>query len=255
MIPHTKAFKRLKDEAQAVFNFAIVVCYAVPSLKAMLKAVSPSAELPFAPDHFDSRPISTDKVRAHTKEYKKVLSRYIFLSSFSFFEAYVLDLLKEIIEFHGQDELLRKHELIRNAALSSPDMEKARNKLREYRVPKNMGAYSSYGKRLAAEGFVFPSAVLARRGLEQLIEMATGDYIKAVEIPNLIESVLQLPLDPKDERERFHGYRGMRNDIAHGRANAASFHLGMAIEANNFLRNLALKVDKHVVENLLLVEL
>jgi len=255
MIPHTKAFKRLKDEAQAVFDFAIVVCYAVPNLKATLKSLPQGAQLPFSPDHFNSRPIPTEKVRHHAKEYKAVLSRYIFLSSFSYFEAYFLDLLKEIIEFHGRGELLRKHDLSRNIALSSPDLAKSKKKLREYRVRGKVGAYASYGKRLAAEGFVFPSSVLARRGLQQLIDLTDADYIKAAEIPELVESILQLPLDPNSEKAKFHGYRDMRNKIAHGRPDSTSLHLAKAIEANDFLRNLALKIDRHVLEHLLLVEL
>lgn len=255
MIPHTKAFKRLKDEAQAVFDFAIVVCYAIPSLKTILDKLPADAELPFRPDHFDSRPIPTQKVRHHAKEYKAVLSRYIFLSSFSYFEAYFVDLLKEIVDFHGRAALLHKHDLARNRLLSDGNIQEAQRKLREYYAPKNKDAYRTYGRRLAVEGFVFPSAALARRGLQQLFDLVDTDYIKAAEIPDLIESVLQLPLDETDERDKFHGYRDLRNKIAHGRPDAASLHLKKAIEANHFLRNLALRIDRHVVENLLLVEL
>jgi len=255
MIPHTKSFKRLKDEAQTVFDFAIVICYAVPSLKFVLKNLAANDALPFNPDHFDTRPIPTEKVRSHAKEYKEVLSRYIFLSSFSYFEAYFVDLLKEIIEFHGRDRLLLKHDIQRNNDLSTPTLDRARRKLREYRTKKNRGAYESYGTQLASAGFVFPSSVLARRGLQQLFELVDSDYIKANDVPDLIQSVLQLPLDPGIERAKFHAYREMRNKIAHGRPDAASLHLGKAIEANNFLRNLALKIDKHVTQNLLLVEL
>jgi len=47
----------------------------------------------------------------------------------------------------------------------------------------------------------------------------------------------------------------MRNKIAHGRPDGTSLHLAKAIEANNFLRNLALKIDKHVLEHLMLIEI
>jgi len=255
LIPHTQAFKRLKDEAQKTFDFAIVVCYAVPSLKATLGTLQPDAPLPFAPDHFDTRPIPTEKVRNHVAEYKEVLSRHVFLSSFSYFEAYFVELLREIVAFHGKANLLSRHDSTRNAALTDPALLKAKRKLQEHPVPSNLDAYRNYGKRLAASGFIFPSAALARHGLKQLIELAASDKIRSVEIPDLIQSVLQLPLDPESDVKQYNQYRGMRNKIAHGQPKKVSLHLKMAIEANNFLRNLALRIDNHVVANLLLVEL
>jgi hypothetical protein len=254
MIPHTKAFKRLKDEAQNVFNFAIVVCYAVPSLKFALKDLAADAELPFLPDHFDARPIAREKVLAHAREYKEVLSRYIFLSAFSYFEAYFVDLLAEILAFHGGEDLLKKYELARNVSLTNSETNKAKKKLSDYRSAKNADAYTSAAKHLRAHAFVFPTAALARHGLKELLQLISSDYIRAANIPDLVESVLQLTLDAKTEKERFHGYRDMRNKIAHGRPDKASVHLSKAIEANNFLRNLALKIDRHVVDNLLLIE-
>jgi RiboL-PSP-HEPN len=254
LIPHSKAFSRLKEQAGATFNFAIVVCHAVPSLKIALKNTGADESLPFSPDYFDSRPIPTAKVREHIKDYKEVLSRQIFLSSFSFFEAYFLDLLKEIVEFHGGTKLLDKLSITRNTSLTDADTLKEKRKLQEYPVSKNKEAYASYGSKLAKKGFAFPSTLLARYGIEQLLKTLDTDYIKAANIPELIESVLQLPLDPS-EKERFSSYRDMRNKIAHGRPDATSFHLRKSVEANDFLRNLALKIDRHVIDNFLVVEL
>jgi hypothetical protein len=95
----------LKTEAQRVFDFSIVFSYAVSALKYSLKNASEDSPIPFTPEHFNSRPIGTAKVRENAKEYKKLLSSYVFLSAFSFFEAYFHDLLKEVIEFHGADGL------------------------------------------------------------------------------------------------------------------------------------------------------
>lgn len=253
MIKHTNAFKRLKDGVQAAFDFAIVVCYAAPSLKKALRDIGQEQPLPFTPDYFDSRPIPTEKVRIHLGTYKENLSRHLFLSSFSYFEAYIVDVLKEILDFHGRESLLKKHALDRNASLAG-GAEKARRKLQEYPTAKSRDAYKSYGKHLALQGFVFPSSVLAKRGLQKLIEQVDGEYIRAADLPEFIESVLQLVLSD-DEKQRFHAYRDMRNKIAHGRPDALSLHLKKAVEANNFLRNLAIKVDNHVVRNLMLVEL
>ena len=254
MIPHTRAFKRLKDEAQKVFDFALLVCYAVPNLKRTLDQLAPGQPISFTPDHFDTRPVATEKVRRNAKDYKELLSRYIFLSSFSFFEAYFLDVLSEVIEFHGRVNLLKRHDLSRNSALASSAQVKARKKLREYKVSANLGAYTSYGSQLAKDSFVFPSSALARHGLRRLFDTVDDEYIKAKDIPEWIESLFQLQLDQVNEKQVYHSYREMRNKIAHGHPDQTSLHLKKAIEANNFLRNLALKLDRHILEHYLLVE-
>jgi hypothetical protein len=107
---------------------------------------------------------------------------------------------------------------------------------------------------LAKKGFRFPSALLASCGLDRLIDLAEGDYIPASSIPDLVQTIFQLPLDPMTEINAFQAYREQRNRIAHGRADAESLHLSKAVEANNFLRNLALKIDRHVVEDFLVIE-
>lgn len=253
MIPHTKSFKTLKDEAQRVFDFVIVVAYAVPALKRTLDTLEPGKALPFKPDHFDSTRIPTEKVRFHCREYKALLSRYIFLSSFSFFEAYFVDVLREIIEFHTKESLLQRLEIAANLTLTDPDSLKAKRKLREYATNANRDGYYSYGRQLASKGYHFPSALLSRFGLQRLFEQIESSRIRAEEIPTLAREVLQLNLT-QAECEHFHRLRQIRNKIAHGRASSALLHLKKAVDANNFLRNLALKIDRHVCEHYLLVE-
>jgi hypothetical protein len=254
LIPHSQAFIRLKTEAQRVFDFAIVVSYAVPALKYSLKNAPEDSPIPFNPEHFNSRPIATAKVRENAKEYKKLLSRYVFLSAFSFFEAYFHDLLKEVIEFHGADGLRSQVGLAHNVSLNTADDIKAKRKLQEYPKKTEAAKHRKYGRELAQKGFRFPSTLLGSYGLEKLIELANGEYIPASKIPELVQSIFQLPLDITTEIEVFTAYREQRNRIAHGRADSKSLHLGMAVEANNFLRNLALKIDKHVVEHFMLIE-
>ena len=254
MIPHTKAFTVLKREAQQVFDFAIVVTYAVPALKKALKGFESGDAIPFRPDHFDSRPIAIDKVKQNAKQYKALLSRYLFLSSFSFFEAYFRDVLSEIINFHGGTSILERVSIKHNATLTDDETIAQKRKLQEYADAKNRDRYNSHGKRLYEKGFRFPSTLLSSYGLHRLLDLASNDSIRAVDIPKLTQDVLQLQLDKTNEIAVFNGYRETRNKIAHGRASAASLHLKKAIEANNFLRNLALKIDKHVVENFFIVE-
>lgn len=253
MIPHSQAFIRLKNEAQSVFDFAIVVSYAVPALKYSLKSVSGDDPIPFRPEHFDSRPVATAKVRENAKEYKRLLSQYVFLSVFSFFEAYFRDLLKEVIQFHGKDGLRNQIAISHNLTLTAHEDTKAKRKLQEYPKTSETEKYVKYGRSLAEKGFRFPSTLLGSYGLENVIELA-NEHIPAEKIPKLVQSLFQLPLDPTTEIERFSAYRQQRNRIAHGQADSKSLHLGKAVEANNFLRNLALKIDRHVVEHFLVIE-
>jgi hypothetical protein len=254
MIPHTKAFAVLKREAQQVFDFAIVVTYAVPALKYALKGLAPDHSTPFKPDHFDSRPIAIDKVKENAKEYKALLSRYIFLSSFSFFEAYFRDVLTEIIDFHGRDLVLERVSIKHNAKLTDADSKKQKRKLQEYPTPGNRDRYLVHGRRLYEKGFRFPSALLSGYGLRRLLEIIPGESVRATDIPKLAQELLQVELDESTEIAVFNGYRQTRNKIAHGQAKAASLHLRKAIEANHFLRNLALKIDRHVVDNFFVIE-
>ena len=254
MIPHTKAFAVLKREAQQVFDFAIVVTYAVPALKYALKGLASDCTIAFKPDHFDSRPIAIDKVGENAKEYKALLSRYMFLSSFSFFEAYFRDVLTEIIDFHRRNVILERVSIKHNATLTDVDSKKQKRKLQEYATSSNRDRYLAYGKRLHEKGFRFPSTLLSAYGLRRLLELIPGESIRAADIPKLAQEVLQIQLDESTEIDIFNGYRKTRNKIAHGRASTASLHLRKAIEANNFLRNLALKIDRHVVEHFFVIE-
>lgn len=254
MIPHTEAFRRLKAEAQKVFDFAIVITYAVPALKFALKDLAAEDQIPFKPEHFESRPIATAKVRANAREYKAYLSRYIFLSAFSFFEAYFHDVLREVIAFHGKQELLQKVSISHNLSLTDQADVTQKRKLQEYQKRSDSNKYRKAGRHLAERGYKFPSSLLAAYGLQQLVELVEGDYFPAAKIPELAERILQLTLDKKTEIDVFQAYREQRNRIAHGRPDAESLHLRKAVEANNFLRNLALKVDQHVVHHFLVVE-
>ena len=156
MIPHTKAFTVLKREAQQVFDFAIVVTHAVPALKKALKGFEPGDVIPFQPDHFDARPIAIDKVKQNAKQYKALLSRYLFLSSFSFFEAYFRDVLNEIITFHGGMSILERVSIKHNATLTDDETIAQKRKLQEYADVKNRDRYTSHGKRYMkrASGFL-----------------------------------------------------------------------------------------------------
>lgn len=254
MIAHTKSFGVLKEEAQRTFDFAIMVAHAVPWLKHSMKELNPNQHMPIRADYFDSRPVAAAKVREITAVYKESLARHVFFSSFCFFEAYVCNVLKEIVDFHGKESLFDRTNL--NECTVSCDQEAARSKrkLQEYYNPKDKDKYSSHGKKLNSAGYRFPSTLLSTFGLKHLCSLIEGEKIKAVDIPNLVQEALHLKLDPVTEVELFHKHRNARNRIAHGTASSADFSLPNAVRANDFLRNFALKIDRHVLEYFLVVE-
>lgn len=254
MIAHTKAFVTLKEEAQRTFDFAIMVAHAVPWLKHSMKGLDPGANMPIRADYFDSRPVASAKVRASTKVYKESLARHVFFSSFSFFEAYVGNVLREIIEFHGREAVLLRTSLNEHTKSCDSEALKSKRKLQEYYNPRNKDRYTSHGRKLVGTGYRFPSTLLSTFGLRKLIELIESEKIRAVDIPDILQEALHLDLDETTEVLEFHKYRGIRNRIAHGTASPADFSLPKAVEANDFLRNLALKIDGHVVQYFLVVE-
>ncbi len=83
-------------------NFAVLMCYAVPALKRDLKLISagtlPSLE---APDYFTKDKSTPTTLHDFAKNYKGNLASYLWLANFSFFEAFISDAIKEMVEFHG----------------------------------------------------------------------------------------------------------------------------------------------------------
>lgn len=254
LIAHTNSFVNLKEEAQRTLDFAIMVAHAVPWLKHSMKDLDPSGNMPIRADYFDSRPVATAKVRESTKVYKESLARHVFFSSFSFFEAYVGSVLREIIEFHGREELISRTHLNEKTRECHSDVLKSKRKLQEFYTPKNKDRYKSHGKTLNSSGYRFPSTLLSTYGLKQLCSLIEDERVRAVEIPSLLQEALHIQLDLETEINVFHKYREARNRIAHGSAKPADFDIPNAISANDFLRNLALKIDRHVVDYFLIVE-
>jgi hypothetical protein len=76
-------------------------------------------------------------------------------------------------------------------------------------------------------------------------------HTKAVKIPEVLQEALLFPMTPADT-SKFHNLRGIRNDIAHGKL--TKYPVRTAIEHGSYLRNLAVNIDGHIVENFLVIE-
>lgn len=252
MIAHTKAFLTLKEQNQTLFDFSVLCCQSVPALKGYMKAVEANAapKLPDA-DHFKGVP-DFAQLRSFASAYKKTLGRLVFLSSFSYFEAYFKALIEEVLAFHGGQENFVSASLERQAAhlaaCDLPDVAKSAGKLREYKKANLAASYKKHIKVLESTEFRFPSELFATFGV---MELANYKDLKASQIPHVAKWCFGVPLSAKEETD-YSKYRNDRNGIAHGNVVEVDFSAGL--EASRFLRELSVKIDKHIVKHFLVIE-
>lgn len=253
MYVHTKAFLVLRRQTQGVLDFAVLICNSVPLLKMALKNIGKNKKWSqlARPDYFKGGP-NQDQLREFSKEYKENLSKYLLLSLFSYFEAYVIDSIKEIFEFHGgKDALLRyAHERCkRHVNPVNTEIINNRRKLQDAFSKHKTQKYKKYTKLLKIQDYKFPSELLSPYGILKLSDDLKD--LKSVEIPNVLIYGLHLNLSTSDVN-RFHSIRDTRNKIAHGE----SLHLDIryVMNSNKFLRELAVRIDRHIVDNFFVIE-
>lgn len=253
MISNTKSFELLKGQIQSTLDFSVLCCQAVPALNAYMKAVDMGSapKLPDA-DHFKGAP-NFDQLRAFIPDYRKNLGKLMFISSFTYFEAYFKALIEEVLLFHGGQEAfvelsLKKQKRHMNHA-EQPLPKSSANKLREYAKKGKELKYISHAKNLEHTDFRFPSELFSTFGIIEL----GNNYrdLKASQIPHVAKWCFGVELSI-DETDTFSKYRDLRNRVAHGTVTTIEFN--EAIKANDFLRNFALKIDKHVVKHFFVIE-
>jgi hypothetical protein len=268
MISHTHSFQTLKDQTQETLDFAVLVSYAVPFLKHKLKDseetyLSESANsseqsgryekqpMPFRPETFDGRKVVVGKIRDSALGYKREIAKTLRLTSFSYFEAYIGDVLNEIIAFHGGEPFLLKRQAPTDLLKLSPDQLRALNKLKEPPAKGKEGKYKKALKQLDGAAIAFPHQALVRSGLLRLKHRSKS--YRAVEIPILLSELLGFEFASKDQM-RFGDLREARNRIAHGNAEFRDMELKTALNDNEFLRSLALEIDSHVLSSWMVVD-
>lgn len=253
MIIHTESFKRAKKQSQSFLDFVILVCTAVPFLDDSMRKPS---RLPqkLRADHF--KKISQTRLPPLIKSYQEQLSRAAIINSFSFFEDYVHSVLDEIISFHGGEDkmrdLARKGFRKNSVDLRDPDAAKAKCGLRTFPNPQHIDRYRKHSRALRAKGHRFPTELLSLLGVETLIKKCNPQTgFKMHELPTLLENALHFQLEPSI-RKRLDDARGIRNKIAHG--SMVELALSNCIETAVFLHKLAEQLDKHIVENFMIIE-
>ncbi|WP_256844252.1 MULTISPECIES: HEPN domain-containing protein [unclassified Pantoea] len=253
MMTNSKAFEVLKGQTQSSLDFAVLCCNAVPALKGYIKALEAEKvkKLPNA-DYFKGDP-NLEQLKSFSTSYKKNLGKLLFINTFSYFESYFKELISEIKDFHGgkdsfKDAAIKKrkqHILFSDRTETSAHA----NKLREYKKGTHLSKYRKHISALEHTDFRFPSEMLSTFGLIELF----GSYsdLKASQIPYVAEHAFGVEFS-KNEIEEFSKLRDLRNKIAHGKVSQVEFK--KAIEMNYFMRQLALKIDKHVVKHFLVIE-
>lgn len=252
-LPNTDAYLRLREQAQRSFDFAVVVCHGVPSLKLQISLLNRGeiSTLP-DPDYFPSGQNPPEQLREQAKGYKQTLSEYTLLSIFSFFESFVEDAIQEMIDFHGGEEefhMKAKENDTMFISEDDDDIEKKRRRLRGKMEDQHSDRHEKYSDLLLEEGYRFPSETFSGYGVKMLIRKL--DNLKAAQIPNLLVEGLHMDIKEKDI-EKFHNIKHIRNKIAHG--DKVSLHLRKISEYNEFLRDLAYRIDRHLVINFMVSE-
>jgi len=262
MLDQTNAYKILKSEQQKILDFSKLVCYPVPNLKKSIKGFKekvPNYETFVKPDYF-IEPLIVDRITGLAKHYKDNLSKYILISSFSFFEAYFRDVVAELIEFHGGLENLIKHVQGRQETLLnsySKDMLKKKSKLQTNFQKVKWQKYKRIIKDLEKDkDYRHPSELFSAFGVKSFFETVSSNSFKSIMIPDFIEIGFGLDLSEKVNkhtdlidktlRETFDIMRDTRNGIGHGKANTLTFEKVM--EFIRFIRYLSVKLDNHLMK-------
>lgn len=253
MLTNSKAFETLKQQVQDSMDYVLLSCHAVPGLNVCIKALEKGelSKLP-DPDYFQE-PANYTRLKNIRKGYKKTLGRFLLLSSFSYFEAYVQEVLKEAFDYAGGEErisgaLKKSLDMLREPP---QEFETELRKLKEPKDPNKTQKYAIAKKNIFGfkPNFPMPITLLSYHGLSNTLQAINS--MRAAQIPDLLDGLVGFELSP-EEKTTFQQYRNLRNEIAHGKV--TEYNLSEAIDANTFFRGLAIRIDKHICRFFLLVD-
>lgn len=258
---HTVAYAKWKKQTQETFDFSVLVCSAVPTLKRNLKLYEKGIiETLTKPDHYgpageltkEQNDRSLPQLRQKADGYKEKLSRYILISNFSFFESYVKDVVDEMVAFHGGPEQFAQSAMTRASTINSArthELDEACRILRGQKSPKNKERSENATKELKDIGYVFPTDRFSSYGISAFLRSFGNMFAK--DIPSILKDGLHMPLQD-DEVLQFHNIRDARNTIAHG--NSIAVDLTKVTEMCRFLRKIALRLDQHILRHYMISE-
>jgi len=254
MIASTQSYLNYKKQNEEFFEFLVLICYAVPAYKAQLNhRIGGNASLLPRADHFSHDTTSDSELLRRAQLYKKRLGCHMMLSTFSYFESFFAAALTEMFDFQGGKEVFleraRKNTL---QMISKQRHNNLKKSLQEPAKPVKRYKYEDCIKKLEAQGFRFPSDLLAPFGLKHLMNQVGERNFKPVMIPDLLTECLGMSV-PQKRLDEFTRLREKRNRIAHGKLH--EFDLSTALDAYDFLKVFANDIDKHLVDTFFVLEL
>lgn len=180
-----------------------------------------------------------DNLEHATSGYQKKLATYLYFSAFSYFEAYIIDLAKEVT---AQFIQIDPKTYLANHSISQ-DLINNRSKLIKPHNPSKEDRYKKFSKLLKTAGYQTPAELLFSSSLQSLNEKIND--LKANDIPVFLEKIFLYKM-PDLEKQVFHSMRDNRNSIGHG-DKAYIPNLSDVIEANKFFKKISAEIDNHVV--------
>ena len=239
MIIRTNAFNTLQSQVQETFDFAVMVCHAVPALKLQMKLLDDGriTKLP-DPEYYTKN--TTAELRSQAGGYKENLATYLFLSSFAFFENYFGAVLDEIFDFNT---VIPNNDSLKDCLTKNTDTKSKRALKSEY-DNRHKQRYEKFSNELRANDYVTSAElkkIVAFNNLQKTIK-----DLKANQIPEFLINHLKIDVT-EDEKGKYNTYRQLRNEIAHG--DKHSLTLTKVKEANAFLRKFAAKIDDFLSEH------
>ncbi|MBD1218713.1 HEPN domain-containing protein [Aphanizomenon flos-aquae NRERC-008] len=261
MRKHSESYFKLKSQIQESLDFIILCCYAVPSLNAYMKAVELGNGKPDKlpdPDHFKKNPEYENADHSRLKEikpnYQKTLGKLLLISSFTYFEYYISNVIEEFFDLNGGREnfkSLLKSKIDRKIS----DYEDTNNlvkKLKEPKKPSKLGKYEKAINELQQTNYSFPSQLLCYFGLIELQGKFKKDKnIEARDILKILKDAFHVEITEKEASE-FTKIQEKRNRIVHG--GNTEINLAEALQFNDFLKDLAQKVDQHLLKTFFILE-
>lgn len=248
-----QAYLRFKEQSEHLVDFAVLVSYAVPELVNELKATIPRPGAVRRSDFYhQSNTCNPTELIATASTYEQELASYLLLSNFSFFEAFVIGAVEELIEFHGGADTFRNRSAKKLHERLTIDHKPLQGTIAKLRGPEKANArdrYRTASQKLATKNFRFPGELLASYGIRSLIEDI--DKLKAFQIPDLLRSAFGVLLSEDDIKE-FHKVRDKRNKVAHG--NAGALNMRKVTEMSLFLRKLAVMTAEHLAAHFFVIE-
>ena len=251
---YTLSLRKWKIQTQDTFEFSVLVCSSVPTLKrnSRLYEKGVISEL-VKPDYYGSLRNLTDDEKNRKKEqlknisvgYRSKLSKYLLISNFSFFESYITDVMKEMIEFHGgREKFIEKSRKRGEKQILNEDqeIEFTRRKIRRPNNPGHVSMYRAASIELNKKGYRFPSDLLSSYGARMLIQKISN--MNANDIPNLLIDGLHMGIDESRILE-FHNIREIRNKVAHG--DNVDLTIKQVTTMSKALKSLALDIDQHLL--------